>query len=86
MLLALGWTPAAPEQVTTYVRRGNPGHVLAPARLDPFICPWEALEEGDLLKRVREAVRARYPERTVPDPRRAAEQSVQDTERILGGD
>ena len=32
-----------------YVRRGNPGHILHPARLNPFICPWEALEAGELL-------------------------------------
>ena len=83
MLLSLGWAPATIEQVATYVRRGNPGHLLGPARLNPFICPWEALESGELLQKVREAVRACFPEKSVPDPRRAEEESVKDTERIL---
>ena len=82
-LLSLGWAPAAPEDVAAYVRRGNPGHRLYTARLDPFICPWEALEDGGLLRRVREAVRSRFPERSVPDPRRDEEASLWDTERIL---
>lgn len=85
MLLSLGWSPATPEQVTAYVGRGNPGHRLYPARLDPFICPWEALEDGELLRRVRDAVRARFPEKSVPDPRRDEEASVRDTERLLDG-
>ena len=85
VLLSLGWAPATPDDVAAYVRRGNPGHVLYPARLDPFICPWEALEDGELLKRVREIVRSRFPEKSVPDPRRDEEASLRDTERILGG-
>ena len=84
MKLALGWCPAGLEQVTAYVRRGNPGHILWPAKLDPFICPWEALESGELLRGLREAVRARFPEKSVPDPRRDEEASVRDTEALLG--
>ena len=84
-LLTLGWSPAAPDQVAAYVRRGNPGHILHPARLNPFICPWEALEAGELLNSVREIVRSRFPEKTVPDPRREEEASLLDTERILAG-
>ena len=64
--------------------RGNPGHRLYPARLDPFLCPWEALEDGELIKKVRKIVRARFPEKSVPDPRRDEESSLRDTERILG--
>ena len=86
MLLALGWSPAAPEQVAAYVARGNPGHVLYPARMDPFICPWEALEEGNLVRALREILRTRFPEKSVPDPRRDEEASVRDTEGILDGD
>lgn len=82
--LALGWCPATCAQVTAYVRQGNPGAVFHPARLDPFICPWEALEGGELLRGVREAVRARFPEKTVADPRRDEEASVRDTEALLG--
>jgi len=82
--LSLGWSPATPEAVSAYVRRGNPGHLLYPARLDPFICPWEALEDGELLRKVRGIVRSRFPERAVPDPRRDEEASLWDTERILG--
>ena len=85
MLLALGWSPASLEQLRAYVGRGNPGHLLYPARLDPFICPWEALESGELLRQVREAVRTRFPEKSVPDPRRDEEASVRDTERMLDG-
>lgn len=84
MLLSLGWAPATGEQVERYVGRGNPGHLLYPARLDPFICPIEALEDGELLKRIRDIVRARFPEKSVPDPRRDEEASVRDTEAILG--
>lgn len=84
MMIALGWAPATAEQVSAYVRRGNPGHLLYPARLDPFICPWEALEDGDLLRSVRDIVRTRFPEKSVPDPRRDEEASVRDTEAILG--
>ena len=83
-LLALGWSPATAEQVSAYVRRGNPGHRLYPARLDPFICPWEALEDGELLRSVRDIVRRRFPEKSVPDPRRDEEASVRDTEAMLG--
>lgn len=83
-LLSLGWVPASPEDVAAYVRRGNPGHLLYPARLDPFICPWEAIEDGALLKQLRDIVRARFPEKSVPDPRRDEEASVWDTERVLG--
>ena len=83
MLLALGWSPATPEDVTAYVRRGNPSHLLHTARLNPFICPWEALESGELLQEVRDAVRSRFPEKSVPDPRRDEEESVRDTERLL---
>ena len=70
--------------MAAYVARGNPGHVLYPARMDPFICPWEALEDGALLRQLREIVRVRFPEKSVPDPRRAEEASVWDTERVLG--
>jgi len=83
MLLALGWARASSEQVATYVQRGNPGHLLYPARLNPFICPWEALESGELLEQVRGAVRSRFPEKSVADPRRDEEESVRDTERLL---
>ena len=83
-LLSLGWSPATTEQVSAYVLRGNPGHRLYPARLDPFLCPWEALEDGELIKKVRKIVRARFPEKSVPDPRRDEESSLRDTERILG--
>lgn len=83
-LLALGWSRASLEDVVAYVGRGNPGPVLYPARLDPFLCPWEALEDGELLRGVRDILRARYPEKSVPDPRRAEEASLWDTERILG--
>ena len=86
MLLSLGWAPATPESVASYVGRGNPGHLLYPARLDPFICPFEALEDGELLKKVRDIVRTRYLEKSVPDPRRDEEASVRDTGAILGGD
>ena len=82
--LALGWCPATPEAVAAYVRRGNPGHILWPARLDPFICPWEALESGELLRSLRDAVRSRFPEKSVPDPRRDEEASVRDTAALLG--
>lgn len=84
MLLCLGWQGATIDEVMAYVRRGNPGHRLYPARLDPFVCPYEALEDGELLRAVRDAVRARFPEKSVPDPRRDEEASVRDTERILG--
>ena len=84
-LMSLGWVPAAPEDVAAYVRRGNPGHIFYPARLDPFICPWEALEDGALLRQLREIVRARFPEKTVPDPRRDEEASLKDTESMLDG-
>lgn len=84
VLLAMGWAPASLEDVSAYVRRGNPGHVLWPARLDPFICPWEALEDGTLLEKVREIVHTRFPEKAVPDPRRDEEASLRDTERMLG--
>ena len=83
-LLSLGWAPASPEDVSAYVRRGNPGHRLYPARLDPFICPWEALEDGQLLAQVRDIVHSRFPEKSVPDPRRDEEASLRDTERMLG--
>lgn len=83
MQLALGWAPATAEQVTAYVRRGNPSHLLYTARMNPFICPWEQLESGELLRAVRGAVRSRYPEKSVPDPRRDEEESVRDTERLL---
>ena len=83
MQLAMGWAPATEEQVAAYVRRGNPGHLLYPARLNPFICPWEALESGELLQRIRDVVRTGFPEKTVPDPRRDEEESVRDTERLL---
>lgn len=86
MLLSLGWSPATPEDVAGYVGRGNPGHLLHAARLDPFICPFEALEDGELLKKVRDIVRTRFPEKSVPDPRRDEEASVRDTGAILGGD
>ena len=86
MLLSLGWASATPEDVAAYVGRGNPGHVLYPAKLDPFICPFDALEDGELVKRIREIVRTRFPEKSVPDPRRDEEASVRDTEAILGGD
>ena len=69
--------------MTAYVRRGNPSHLLHTARLNPFICPWEALESGELLQEVRDAVRSRFPEKSVPDPRRDEEESVRDTERLL---
>ena len=85
MLMALGWAPATVEQVTAYVRRGNPSHLLYPARMNPFICPWEALESGELLRAVRDAVHTRFPEKSVPDPRRDEEASVRDTERLLDG-
>jgi len=84
VLLSLGWAPASPEDVSAWVRRGNPGHILYPAKLDPFLCPWEALEDGALLNRIRDIVRARYPEKSVPDPRRDEEASLRDTERMLG--
>ena len=45
MLLSLGWRAATPDTVAQYVRRGNPGHILYPAKLDPFIRPWEEIEE-----------------------------------------
>lgn len=83
-LLSLGWSPATQEQVSAYVLRGNPGHRLYPAKLDPFLCPWEELEDGERLKQVRRIVRARFPEKSVPDPRRDEEASLRDTERILG--
>lgn len=83
-LLALGWARASLEDVAAYVGRGNPGPVLYPARLDPFLCPWEALEDGELLTQVRDILKARYPEKSVSDPRRAEEASLWDTERILG--
>lgn len=83
-LLSLGWCTASLDDVSAWVRRGNPGHILYPARLNPFICPWEALEESDLPARVRELVRACFPEKSVPDPRRVEEASVRDTERVLG--
>ena len=85
MLLVLGWSPATVEDVTAYVRRGNPGHRLYPARLDPFICPWEAVESGELPTAVRDAVRAVFPEKSVPAPRRDEEAAVRDTERMLDG-
>ena len=84
-LLVQGWAPATVEQVSAGARRGNPGHVLYPAKLHPFICPWEALESGELLKQVRQAVRAWFPEKSVPDPRRDEEASVRDTGRLLDG-
>ncbi len=84
VLIALGWQGASPEDVAAWVRRGNPGHRLYPARLDPFICPNEALEGGERARQVRDAVRARFPERSVADPRRDEEASVRDTETMLG--
>ena len=84
MLLALGWASASAEDVSAWVRRGNPGHILYPAKLDPFICPWEALEDGALLSRVRDIVHSRFPEKSVPDPRRDEEASLRDTERMVG--
>lgn len=84
MLLALGWAPASLEVVEAYVGRGNPGHILYPAKLNPFICPWESLEDGELVKQVRRIVKRRFPEKSVPDPRRDEEASLRDTERILG--
>lgn len=84
-MISLGWAPASPEDVAAYVGSGNPGHRLYPARLDPFICPWEALEDGERLRLVRRIVRRRFPERSVPDPRRDEEASLRDTQRILGG-
>lgn len=85
MLLTLGWSPASPEDVAAYVRRGNPGHLLHPAKLDPFICPWEALKDDALYKKIRDTVRARFPEKSVPNPKRDEEASVRDTESILEG-
>ena len=85
MLLSLGWRAATPEVVARYVRRGNPGHILYPAKLDPFIRPLEMIEDGGLLDRVRDIVRASFPEKSVPNPRRDEEASVRDTERILEG-
>ena len=85
LLIALGWSPAAVEEVAAYVGRGNPSHILYPAKLNPFICPWEALEGGELLRGVREAVRARFPEKSVADPRKDEEASVRDTEAVIGG-
>lgn len=84
VLLALGWASASAEDVSAWVRRGNPGHILYPAKLDPFICPWEALEDGALLSRVRDIVHSRFPEKSVPDPRRDEEASLWDTERMVG--
>lgn len=84
LLLTLGWARASLEDVAAYVARGNPGHILYPAKLDPFLCPWEELEDGELLRQVRQIVRTRYPEKTVPDPRRDEEASLRDTERVLG--
>ncbi len=84
VLLALGWASASAEDVSAWVRRGNPGHILYPAKLDPFICPWEALEDGALLSRVRDIVHSRFPEKSLPDPRRDEEASLRDTERMVG--
>ena len=84
VLLALGWIPASVEDVSAYVGRDNPGHILYPAKLDPFLCPWEALEDGERLRQIRDIVHARFPEKSVPDPRRDEEASLWDTERILG--
>lgn len=78
-LLSEGWEAAAPEQVAAYVRRGNPGPQLALARLDPFLCGWDALQAGRLLEALREAV----PNRPVKDPRRGYIAAVRDTETIL---
>ena len=83
MLLSRGWESAVPEQVAAYVQRGNPGHALHLSKLNPFICDWQALEAGQLLRRVRDAVHAGLPDKPVPDPRRTYEASVRDTERLL---
>ena len=82
--LALGWAPASIDDVTACVGRGNPGHILYPAKQDPFLCPWEALEDGERIQQVRDIVHTRFPEKSVPDPRRDEEASLWDTERILG--
>ncbi|MBQ3423862.1 MAG: hypothetical protein IJH38_01530 [Clostridia bacterium] len=82
-LLTLGWERASLEDVAAWVAGGCASHRLYPARLDPFLCPWEALEAGDLAGEVRRIVKGRFPEKAVPDPRRDEEASLRDTERIL---
>ncbi len=82
-LLSQGWEPAAPSQVETYVQRGSPTHQLHLAKLHPFLCPWEELEQGGRLASVREAVYSRLPEARIQDPREADARTAADTVRLL---
>lgn len=68
-MLATGWERAMASQVETYVQRGNPSHQLYLGKLHPFLCPWEDLASGELLKAVSEAVHSRLPEKKIHDPR-----------------
>ena len=70
-MLSTGWEQATPLQVSAYVQRGNPGHQLYLARLHPFLCDWQSLKSGALLREVEEAVHSRMPEKRVYDPRQA---------------
>ena len=83
MMLSLGWEAAAPLQTAAYVQRGNPGHQLYLGRMHPFICSWQALQDGGLVREVRRAVQERFPEREVRDPREADEAAVRFTEALL---
>ena len=83
VMLSLGWESATPLQTAAYVQRGNPGHQLYLGRMHPYICPWQALQDGELVREVRRAVQERFPERDVRDPREADEAAVRCTELLM---
>lgn len=70
-MLSTGWEPATPLQVAAYVQRGNPGQQLYLAKLHPFLCDWQSLQSGALIREVEEAIHSRMPEKRVYDPRKA---------------
>ena len=70
-MMSTGWETATPLQVAAYVQRGNPGQQLYLAKLHPFLCDWQSLKSGALIREVEEAIHSRMPEKRVYDPREA---------------
>ena len=68
-MLSMGWERASVSQAVTYLQQGSTTHQLHLAKLHPFLCSWEELEDGSILQSVEDALRSRLPEKRIADPR-----------------
>lgn len=84
-MLSRGFEPATLTQMSTYLHKGNPTHVLHIAKLHPFICKWEDLidEQEGVQFHLNQIMKTLRPDMKPMNIRKVDTKFVTETARLL---